>query len=204
MKLPIVTVLAAALACGAAGTGAASAAAPGFTDSICPEATQYVIAVEKLTKDDPAQKVYDTAQAAVDAYGRCSKDKLSNGFREPQHYADTRGAGLAVLASRALIQLNRTDDARRELKQYRAIAQNVVDWQTETETPHNASAPRAGEGGEITASRSSSGGAGSSSGGRRPSVYRAAAKEIVAAADELLAQLDARAAQPAPAATPAH
>jgi len=185
-----------ALACGGVCAGTASAAEGNFADSICPEATQYVIAVGKLAKDEPAQKVYDAAQAAVDAYGRCSKDKLSNGFREPQHYADTRGASFAVLAARALILLNRPDDARRELKQYRAIAQNVVDWQSETETPYGGGAPRMTQSGDQMASRVSSGGRDSTSNSRRPSLYRNAAKEIVANIDELLAQLDEHAAHP--------
>lgn len=115
--------------------GRAATADAGFANSICPEATQFVRAVGKLRTDDPPQKAYDAAQAAVDAYARCSKDKLANGFREPQHYADTRAGGLAVVAARALVSLNRPDDARRELQQYRAIVQNVVDWQSETETP---------------------------------------------------------------------
>ncbi|HTD38105.1 MAG TPA: hypothetical protein VK669_11360 [Candidatus Limnocylindrales bacterium] len=184
---------------------AVSSAAPtAFADSICPQAAQYVIAAGNLTKSDPAQKVYDTAQAAVDAYARCSKEKLSNGFREPQHYADTRSAQFAIMAARALILLNRPDDARRELKQYRALAQNVVDWQSETETPHSALAPRTGgaEGGEVARSSTRE----VNQNGHRPSLYQKSAKEIVAAADELLAQIDAQAAksEPASAATPGH
>ena len=183
-----------ALACAGLGAGAASAAEGNFSDSICPEATQYVIAVGKLPKDEPAQKVYDAAQATVDAYGRCSKDKLSNGFREPQHYADTRAAQFAVLAARALILLNRPDDARRELKQYRAIAQNVVDWQSEA----GVVAPRhstVGSGDVASGSAPEN-----LSNSRRASLYRATAKEIVAAIDELLAQLgDSSANSPPPA-----
>ena len=51
----------------------AGAAEPGFSDTICPEATQYVLAVGKLRKDDPPQRIYDAAQAATDAYQRCSR-----------------------------------------------------------------------------------------------------------------------------------
>ena len=60
--------------------GPVSAAAPAsFADGLCPEATQYVLGVGKLSKDDPPQRIYDAVQAAVDAYQRCSKVKLSNG-----------------------------------------------------------------------------------------------------------------------------
>jgi hypothetical protein len=177
--------------------GRASAAEAGFADSICPEATQYVMAVGKLRQTDLPQQVYDAAQAAVNAYARCSKDKLSNGFREAQHYADVRAAGLAVVASRALIALDRRDDARRELVEYRLLAQQVVDWDSETETVHNASAPRdmgdSGAGSHVGPDR------GGSANGRQASRYRASAKEIVAAIDVELAKLG-----PVAGATPAH
>ena len=175
-------VLGGTLAC--AGLTAGASAAP-FADTICPEATQYVIAVAKLTKSDPAQRVYDAAQAAVDAYARCSKQMLANGFREPQHYADTRSASFSVLAARALIQLKRPDDARRELKQYRPLVQQVVDWQSETETPygeHNHA--MSGDAPPALGGRGENG-----SNSKRPSLYRASAIQIVAAIDELLAQL---------------
>ena len=166
------------------------ASAAGFSDSICPEATQYVLGVGKLSKDDPPQRVYDAAQAAVDAYALCSKDKLSHGFREAQHYADTRGAGLAVVAARALIALNRLDDAQRELQQYRPLVQQVVDWQSETQTSSNAHFHRAAEdaptgpgGGNDVQTTGSD---------HRPSMYRASAKDIVAAIDAELAQIALR------------
>jgi hypothetical protein len=159
----------------------------GFSDTICPEATQYMIGAGKLRKDDPPQRIYDAAQAAVNAYQRCSKDKLANGFREAQHYADTRAAGLAVVASRALLALNRPDDARRELLQWRPLAQQVVDWQSETQTSslaHSASAtsdgsPQSGPGNATSVTGSD----------HRPSMYRASAKEIVAAIDVELGKL---------------
>src|ERR1700736_2692371 len=104
--------------------GGASAAPAGFSDVICPGATQYVLGVGKLRNDDPPPR---RCAAAVDAYQRCSKEKLSNGYREAQHYADTRAAGLAVVAARALIALNRSEDARRELLHWRPLVQQVVD-----------------------------------------------------------------------------
>src|ERR1700681_3109766 len=114
--------------------GQAQAQAQGFSDQICPQATQYVLAIGKLRKDDPPQRVYDAGQAATDAYERCSKEKLSSGLREPQHYADARAGQFAVVAARALIALNRPDDARRELEHWRPLVQQVVDWQAETQT----------------------------------------------------------------------
>ncbi|HEY0380956.1 MAG TPA: hypothetical protein VGC72_02045 [Candidatus Elarobacter sp.] len=177
-----------ALVFAACSFGQASASPAGFSDTICPEATQYVLGVGKLRKDDPPQRIYDAAQAAVDAYQRCSKDKLANGFREAQHYADTRGAGLAVVASRALVALNRVDDARRELLHWRPLAQQVVDWQAETQTVAQGHAPRetsdnsGGTGMPAPAS-------GTQASDHRPSMYRAAAKEIVIAIDEELGKL---------------
>ncbi len=165
--------------------GRASAASPGFSDVICPEATQYVLGVGKLTKSDPPQKVYDVAQAAVDAYQRCSKDKLSHAFREAQHYADTRGASFAVLAARALAALNRAEDARRELTEWRPLVQQVVDWTSETQTPvqpHSTTTK-----GDDTGKPENQANAIASD--HRPSMYRAAAKEIVVAIDDELAKL---------------
>ncbi|HZW53310.1 MAG TPA: hypothetical protein VFF00_04700, partial [Candidatus Elarobacter sp.] len=186
--------------------GKAGAADVGFADKICPEATQYVVAVGKMRVDDPPQKVYDVAQAAADAYARCSKDKLSNGFREAQHYADVRGGQFVVIAARALIALNRADDARRELLHQRPLVQQVVDWQSETVTPSQGHAPPrgdsppAGSQGDLAAIGSD----------HRPSMYRASAKDIVAAIDEQLARIDGasrdatRPQLPQPAASPPH
>ena len=156
--------------------GRASADA-GFKDTICPEATQYVLAAGKIRRDDPPQVVYGAAQAAADAYERCSKDKLSNGFREAQHYADTRGSAFAVLAARALIAQNRLDEARGELQRWRPLAQQVVDWKSELLAFQSADPQGFG----VTAG-----------GDNRPSMYRASAKEIVAAIDAELAEITRR------------
>ena len=164
----------------------ASAADVGFSDVICPEATQYMLAAGKLRKDDPPQRVYDAAQAATDAYQRCSKTKLSYGFREAQHYADVRAAGLAVLAARALIALNRPDDARRELLLWRPMVQQVVDWKAETETTMVGNKPvESADGGGIPRGDA----AGPRAGDNRPSAYRQSAKEIVAAIDAELGKI---------------
>jgi len=175
-----------ALATVACSWSQASAADAGFSDVICPEATQYMIAAGKIKRDDPPQRVYDTFQAAVDAYERCSKSKLSNGFREAQHYADTRAAGLAVVAARTLITLNRPDDARRELLQWRPLVQQVVDWKAETETTMVGNKPvESADGGGIPRGDAP----GPRAGDNRPSVYRTSAKEIVAAIDAELGKI---------------
>ncbi|HEY6234244.1 MAG TPA: hypothetical protein VIW69_03935 [Candidatus Elarobacter sp.] len=174
----------------------ASASPAGFSDVICPQATQYVLAVGKLRVDDPPQRVYDATQPAVDAYQRCSKEKLSFGFREAQHYADTRAAGLAVVAVRALIALGRGAEARRELEYWRPLAQQVVDWQTETQTAVSPHAAGDDAGPNISGSD------------HRKSMYHDAAKEIVTAIDVELTKIDAvqheqpRRQGSAPAATP--
>ncbi|HEY0380957.1 MAG TPA: hypothetical protein VGC72_02050 [Candidatus Elarobacter sp.] len=198
MRNPIalLTVALVAIAC-----GRAAAAEPGFSDVICPEATQYVLGVGKLKRDDPPQRVYDAAQAATNAYQRCSKDKLSNGFREAQHYADTRGSAFAVVAARALIALNRADEARRELESWRPLAQQVVDWQSETQTSVQGHRPTGGD-------LQSAGGGSVSGSDHRKSMYHESAKEIVAAIDAELAKIDTTShEQPRPqgrgAATPA-
>jgi hypothetical protein len=185
--------LAAVLGCLACSTGRADAQT-GFSDSLCPEATQYVVAAGKLRRDDPPDRVYAAAQAVTDAYERCSTRFLSNGFREPQHYADTRAAQFAVLASRALVALGRPDDARRELNHWRPLAQQVVDWRYETE---------AYQSGDVNGSATTLGGA-----NNRGSRYQDSAKEIVAAIDAELAQINAPVpkrqgqSSPAPAASP--
>jgi hypothetical protein len=165
-------------------TAFAASSGPGFSDVICPEATQYVMAVGKMRNDDPPQKIYDVSQAAADAYARCSKDKLSNGFREAQHYADTRGAGFAVVAARALVALKRTDEARAQLQAHRLLAQNVVDWQTETMTPSQGHSP--GTHGDPAVAHDTN----ALGSDHRPSMYRAAAKDVVVAIDALLASIN--------------
>ena len=171
----------------------ARAAQAGFSDTICPEATHYVQAVGRVRTDDTPQRIYEVAQAAADVYSRCSRDKLAYGFREAQHYADTRGAGFAVVAARALIAMRRLDDARSLLLHWRALAQQVVDWQTETEA--FASANIHTESVTIASDH-------------RPSMYRAAAREIVQSADQALFEVDRlsgipRRQAPAPSPSPA-
>ena len=151
-------------------------AQPVFADTICPAATQYVIAAGKLRRDDPPQRVYDATQAVTDAYEQCSKSMLSNGFREPQHYADTRAAQFAVLAARALIAMNRLDDARRELTRWRPLVQQVVDWRTET---------------EAFASADVNGSSTTTAGNHSLSRYHESAKQVVAAIDVELGRIDA-------------
>jgi hypothetical protein len=162
-----------ALALAAVSLGS-TAVAQSFKDSICPEATQYVMAVGRARNDDPPQRIYDVAQAAANAYERCSKDKLSYGYREAEHYAETRGASFAVVAARALIALKRFDEARRQLEHWRRLAQQVVDWQTEPTAFTSADV----NGHEVTTDSD-----------HRPSMYRQSAREIVAAADAALEEV---------------
>jgi hypothetical protein len=164
-------------------SASARAADVGFSDVICPEATQYVVGVGKLRKDDPPQRIYDAAQAATDAYQQCSKSKLSYGYREAQHYADTRASSFAVLAARALVTLNRAEDARRELEMWRPFVQQVVDWQSETQTSVQGHKPTesAMEPDTGTVYR----------GDHRRSMYYQSAKDIVTAIDVEVARIDA-------------
>jgi hypothetical protein len=164
-----------ALVFAAAGLRPSAAAEHAFSDVICPEGTQYVLAVGKARTDDPPQRVYDVAHAASEAYARCSGQKLAYGYREAQHYADVRSAQFGIVAARALIALGRRDAARAELLRCRSLAQNVADWMTETEAFQSADV----NGHAVTVN-----------GDHRPSMYRASAKEIVLAADAELAELD--------------
>ena len=183
-----------ALAVNAAATGAASATEAHFSDVICPEATQYVLALGKLRTVDAPQQIYDATQRASEAYARCSSQKLANGFREAQHYADVRSAQFGVVAARALIALGRREAARAELLRCRALAQNVADWFTETEAFQSADR----DGHAVTVNSD-----------HRPSMYRVSAREIVESADEALSELDAarrdvprrQTGEPAPTAT---
>jgi len=175
-----IAVFVAVLAVGA--PAGARAADTGFLDVICPEATQYVIALRKLRKEDGPQQVYEAAQAATDAYQRCSKDKLTHGFREPQHYADARGASFAVVAARALLALNRADEARRELQQWRPLVQQVVDWQNEMV---------AGRQGHKPTGESEPDVAKVTPGDHSRSIYYGVAKEIVGTIDIQLGRIDA-------------
>jgi hypothetical protein len=184
MKHPLALAAAVAIVMSGSLCRTASAAGPGFSDVICPEATQYVLAVGKMRNDDPPQKIYEVTQAAVDAYTRCSKDKLSNGFREAQHYADTRGGQFAVLASRALVALKRTDEARAELQAHRVLVQQVVDWQTETMTPGQGHSPGTRGEPDVVHDVNALGS------DHRPSMYRTTAKDVVVAIDAVLASIN--------------
>jgi hypothetical protein len=159
----------------------ARAAQTGFKDTICPESTRYVLEVGKVRTDDSPQRIYAVANAAAESYSRCSGDKLREGFREAQHYADTRGASFAVVAARALIAMRRLDEARRLLVHWRARAQEVVDWHTETLAYQSANV----HGEPVTVNSD-----------KRPSMYRSSAREIVDSADQALEEIDRLAALP--------
>lgn len=167
----------------------AGAAEPGFSDTICPEAVPYVIDVGKLRKDDPPQRVYDAAQAATDAYERCSRDKIFSNVREAQNYADTRAAGFAFAAARALVALNRGDDARRELAFWRPLVQQVVDWKSETQSVIQPNA----RGADVTPQAATV-----PTSDHRHSLYYDAAKAVVAAIDAELARIGGAIATPKP------
>jgi hypothetical protein len=182
-------------ALGAVAAAPAAAVEPAFSDVICPEGTQYVLAAAKLRRDDPPQRVYDAAHATAEAYARCSSQKLAYGFREAQHYADVRSAQFGVVAGRALIALGRLDEARAELQRDRALAKEVAEWITEPTAQNSAHAN-----GTPAATPSDN----------RPSMYRESAKEIVQSADESLAEIARltadvarrQRAQPPPSPTP--
>lgn len=168
-----------------------SPAGAAFSDAICPQATQYVMALGKLTRDDPPQRIYDGAQAATNAYERCSQEKLGSGLHEAQHYADVRGAGFAVLASRALISLGRFGDAKSELEHWRPLVQQVVDWRMETEAYASGDA----NGSSTTVGSSNN----------RRSMYYQSAGDIVTAIDAELATIAQRSGtQAQPQASPGH
>ena len=109
-----------------------------FSDRLCPEATQYVVALGKLTKDDSAQKVYDAAHATTSAYETCATRHLGDGKIEPQaHYAYTRQASFSIPEARALVALNRPADAKRVLQNSRRLAADVFDWRSDSKRPSN-------------------------------------------------------------------
>jgi len=165
--------------------GAASARADAaFSDQLCPEATQYVVALGTVKPTD-AQAVYAAVHAAANAYDNCSKRQLSDGNIEPGvHYAYTREASYEIVEGRALVALNRPADAKTVTQNARRLAQDVIDWRRSYE--------QSSSGNSITSSGSDT----------RPSTYRDSAKDIVAAANDLLTKL-ADVPAPAASATPA-
>ena len=175
--VPGVLALAAFAVLAAAATPAGAAT---ITDQLCPEASQYVNAMAQLSQTDPPQKIYDAAHAVTSAYDTCQKRHLSVGEVEPGvHYAYVRQAQYGVVEARALLALNRPGDAKAVLETSKRLAAEVYDWR------RNMSF-----GGDSKDSR--------------PSIYRDAAKEIVAAASEMLAKLNAPSAAPmVPMSTPA-
>ncbi len=163
-----------------------SSAAPAFTDTVCPNATPAVIAVGALKTSDSPDRVYEAAHAASSAYELCGRTKLADGDTEPGlHYAYTRQAGFGVLAARALLRLNRADDAKREFEADRRLALEVVDWRV--------------SGSVVTSSANVNGTNDvTHTGDTRGSVYASSAKEIVAAIDAELAKLAAPSPAPKP------
>lgn len=156
-------------------TGSA-AAGPTFADTICPNAAPAVMALGGLKTSDPPERIYEAAHAAAAAYEACGRTQLADGNAEPGlHYAYTRQAGFGVVAARALLRLNRVDEARRELEAERRIASEVVDWRlggTRVTSSANVNGTN-----DVTRT-----------GDTRGSVYAASAKEIVAAIDAELAK----------------
>ena len=109
-----------------------------FSDRLCPEATQYVVALGKLTQTDTPQMVYDTAHATTNAYETCATRHLGDGKIEPQvHYAFTRQASFSIIEARALVALNRPADAKRVLQNSRRLAADVYDWRSDSKRPSN-------------------------------------------------------------------
>jgi len=98
-----------------------------FSDKLCPEATQYVIALTSVPPND-AQKVYDAAHQTTNAYEICSRRHLADANIEPGvHYAYTREASFLVVEARALLALNRPADAKAVLEHSRRLASDVMD-----------------------------------------------------------------------------
>jgi hypothetical protein len=109
-----------------------------FADTLCPEATQYVVALGKLTQSATAQQVYDVAHATTAAYETCATRQLTDGKIEPQvHYAYTRQASFSIIEARALVALNRPADAKRVLQNSRRLAADVYDWRSDSKRPSN-------------------------------------------------------------------
>jgi hypothetical protein len=158
--------------------GASGRADAAFSDQLCPEATQYVVALGTVKPTD-AQAVYAAVHAVAAAYDTCSKRALADGNVEPGvHYAYTREASYEIVEARALVAMNRPGDAKALTQNAKRLAQDVIDWRRSYE--------QSGSGNSITSSGSDT----------RPSTYRDSAKDIVAAANDLLAKI---AAMPAPA-----
>ena len=149
----------------------ASPARAAFADQQCPEASQYVSAIALLRPDDPPQKVYEATRAATNAYETCSTRQLADGNVEPAvHYAYVRRASFGVVEARALLALNRRSEAKTVLETSKRLAAEVVDWR------QNMSF-------------------GGSSKDNRASLYHDSAKDVLDAANAMLAKLEA----PAPA-----
>jgi len=160
----------------------AAPAGAAFSDKQCPEASQYVEAFSQLKQADPPQKVFDAAHAVVSAYDTCQKRQLSNGNVEPGvHYAYVRLASFGIVEARALLALNRASDAKGVVETSKRFASEVYDWR------QNMSAT-----------------SGSDAKDNRKSLYYDSAKDILDAANAMLAKLNAPAPAPAgPALTPA-
>jgi len=161
----------------------------GFSDAICPRAVPKVVAFGEAGQSNDPAKIAAAAKDAAAAYRQCASDAQStvNVAVEPTvNYDKTRAAQFLVVAGRAETVLKDAKSATADLADARKLATDVAEWQPQSQTFHM-----------------SSGLAGNSSdrnSDRNGSRYKDAAKEIVTAADQALANLGV---SPAPAASPA-
>lgn len=169
----------------------AAAAAPSFSDVMCPRAVGSVVAFNDAASINDVAKVRAAARAAAQAYRECASaaQATPNLALEPTvNYDKTRAAQFLIVAGRLDAASGDVKDASTALRDGRTMALEVVEWQ-----PQQSSYTMSNGGAGNSASRNSD---------RNGSRYKDNAREIVTAADAELAKLGQAAAQPAPSSKP--
>jgi hypothetical protein len=166
-----------------------------FSDQLCPRAVPKLIDFRDASATKDLKKISDASRAAAEAYKTCESEAVVRTFEEPYvNYDRTRAAQFMVVEGRTLAALGDTTRALETLRDARALADKVVEWQPQSQT-YQQSSKAAGN----AAARNTD---------LRASRYHDIALEIRGAADVALQELAARRQppipSPAPASSPGH
>ncbi len=155
-------------------------AAEAYSDTLCPAAVPKVVAFTEAGAGNDGVKIRAAAKAAADAYRRCAADAQStvNVAWEPTvNYDKTRAAQFLVVAGRVGAATGDQAGAAADLRQARALAQDVAEWQPQSQS--------------YTMSNGPAGNAAGRNSDRNGSRYKPQATDIMKAADAELAKLSA-------------
>jgi len=161
--------------------------ADAFADPLCPRAVPKVVAFNDAAPSNDMTKIGAAARDAAEAYRACASEAqatLNLAIEPTVNYDKTRAAQFLVVAGRAAAARGDDKAAVAALRDAKLLATDVAEWQPQSLAYHMSSG-RAGNSSQRNTDRNGS-------------RYKSAADDIVAAANEALAKLDASPALSAP------